>query len=495
MLTHSLKASQRAVADAVVVPCWEGTDKKAIIACRTTEFNQLMAPVMACSDFHGKEGDMAILYAPKATEKRVILFGLGSSEKCSAELLRRSYGLLLKTARRKKWKSINICMPEAKELDENSAAVAVCEGLLLSNYAFDYKSKSEENHSLLQKIGLCGLDKKAFEACQEAATVVEAVNFARDLINGNADDVTAQKLSAVAKDLAKKYSGVKTTILDKKALEKEKMGLLLAVNQGADREPALIVVEYNGNPRVKKRTALVGKGITYDTGGLLIKPRGGMETMKDDMSGGAAVLGTIRAAAQLKLKVNLVGVVPAAENAVGPRSYKPGDVYKSRAGISIEIHDTDAEGRLVLADALTYVQDKYAPARIIDLATLTGGILVAIGDQASGLFANDEKLAKDLMEAGSHTFERLWRMPLYPEYKEAIKSQIADFKNSSGSRNASPCIGATFLHQFIKKGTAWAHLDIAGTAFFAEPKPYHPTNATGVGVRLLIAFLKALKDG
>jgi leucyl aminopeptidase len=206
------------------------------------------------------------------------------------------------------------------------------------------------------------------------------------------------------------------------------------------------------------------------------------------MSGAAAVLGTIRAAAALGLKVNLLGAIPTTENSIGPLSYKPGNVYKSYSGKTVEIYDTDAEGRLVLADALAYVQDKYSPTRIIDLATLTGGIVVALGDEASGLFSNDDDLAEALLEAGEKTHERLWRLPLYPEYKELLHSSIADIKNATPDRKASPIKGAVFLHQFIKK-VPWAHLDIAGTAFLSSPRRYHTTNATGVGVRLLIEFL------
>ncbi len=217
-----------------------------------------------------------------------------------------------------------------------------------------------------------------------------------------------------------------------------------------------------------------------------------METMKCDMAGAASVLGTMRAAATLKLKVNLVGVIASTENAIGPNSYKPGDVYTSMSGKTVEISNTDAEGRLVLADALTYVQQTFSPTRMIDLATLTGGIVIALGEEATGLFSNNDKLAEALIESGEKTFERLWRFPLYPEYKEQLKSTIADIKNSGG-RKASSITAAMFLEQFVKN-VPWAHLDIAGTAYLSELKPYHPTYATGVGVRLLIEFLESLQS-
>ena len=381
-------------------------------------------------------------------------------------------------------------MPE----DHGSLSYAICEGILLTNYRFDQlkeESLKEDPPAVLAKLAFVGVDQKELALCKKAGEIVSAVNFVRDLVNGNADNIDSMALAKCAKELEEEFSHFKTTVLDKKQIEKEKMGLLLAVNRGSSREPALIVMEYKGNPGSKEYSAIIGKGITYDTGGLNIKQTGQMETMKCDMAGGASVLGTMRAAAALKLKVNLIGVVASTENAIGPDSYKPGDVYRSMSGKTIEISNTDAEGRLVLADALTYVQKKFSPVRIIDLATLTGGIVIALGEEATGLFSNNDKLSEALSAAGEITFERLWRFPLYPEYKEALKSPIADLRNSGG-RKASSITAAMFLQQFIDD-VPWAHLDIAGTAYLSELKPYQPTFATGVGVRLLIEFFEALQ--
>jgi leucyl aminopeptidase len=319
--------------------------------------------------------------------------------------------------------------------------------------------------------------------------IVKAVNQVRDLVNGNADDVNVVALKEIAHKMAKEFSSLKVKVLDKKALEKEKMGLMLAVGRGAAHDPALILFEYKGNPRSKETIAVVGKGITFDTGGLNIKVSG-METMKCDMAGAAAVIGIMRLAAELKLKVNLVGALAVAENALGPLSYKPGDVFCGRTGKTVEITNTDAEGRLVLADAISYVEDHYTPSKLIDFATLTGGVVVALGEEAAGLFCTDEAFAKALEKAGERTHERVWRLPLYPEYKEDIKSKIADIKNS-GSRKASSAQGATFIQHFVKT-PAWAHVDIAGTAYLSETRAYHPTLATGMGVRLFVDFLENL---
>jgi leucyl aminopeptidase len=470
MLKFVSSFAQRPSSDVLVVPFWEG--KKAQPAS-SMKIDFL--------DFHGKEGETLFLYKKQPKEPRLLLLGLGKKEECTQETVRKSYAAAVKACRKKKLTKISVALPKI----DFSAAPPAAEGLLLSNYAFDQlKSKSEE--TLIEHICLIGADD--IDECKRAEVIIEAVNFARDLVNGNADDVTPQMLAKTAKNLEKESKAIKTTVFDKKGIEKLGMGLLLAVNRGSHREPAFIVMEYKGDPSSSDVTAIVGKGITYDTGGLCLKPPTGMETMKDDMSGGAAVLGTIKAAAALKLKVNLLGAIASTENAIGPASYKPGDVYKSYSGKTVEIGDTDAEGRLVLADAVSYVQDKYKPKVLIDLATLTGGILVALGDEASGIFSNDEELARSLIAAGKETHERLWAFPMYPEYKEPLKSLIADLRNIGLPRKASSSTGAIFIQEFINK-TPWAHLDIAGTAYLSAPRHYHPTKATGVGVRLLIEYL------
>ncbi len=476
---------KRKEADLVVIPFWQ-TEKGVKLAGEKNPFESFYAHALKSGDFKGKEGEICALYPTKEKEDRLLLLGLGKEKECSSEVLRKAYAHVTKFCKNKKLKSLNLSFPDMK----HSAAESSLEGVLLANYAFDYLKASKEDPSvLLEKISLIGISAEEFTACKRREKIIEAVHFARDLVNGNADDVTPQMLSKTAKQLEKEFSSVKTTVFDKKRIEKEKLGLLLAVSQGSKVDPAFIIVEYKGKPGSSDKIAIVGKGVTYDTGGLNLKPTGSMETMKDDMSGAAAVLGTIKAIASLGLKVNVVGVIPSTENSIGPDSYKPGDVYKSYEGTTVEISNTDAEGRLVLADALAYVQKHYAPKRIIDLATLTGGIIIALGEEVSGLFSNDDKLAKDLIEAGQTTHERVWRLPVYPEYKEGLKSKIADIRNSA-DRKASSITGAMFLLHFIKD-VPWAHLDIAGTAFLSSAKDYHPTNATGVGVRLLTEYLSS----
>jgi leucyl aminopeptidase len=474
-LHHASSFEKRPTSDILVLPFWH-KKKEAEPACPMEEFQPIYDFPVHSGDFTGKEGEIQLLYGNK---HRILLLGLGKKEECTPEVLRKAFAAALKECRQRKLVSLNVALPQVKF----SAAVPVTEGLLLANYAFDFKAEAPH---LVEKICLIGLDSKMWAKCLEAKAVVEGVNFARDLVNGNADDVTPQMLAKTAKALEKESKAIKTTILDKKALEKLKMGLLLAVNRASPREPVLILVQYKGCPSSSDVTALIGKGITYDTGGLILKPKDGMLTMKDDMAGGAAVLGTIKTAAALKLKVNLIGVIPSTENAIGSNSYKPGDVYTSYSGKTVEISDTDAEGRLVLADAISYVQDHYKPSRLIDLATLTGGVVVALGEEAIGLFSNQDELSRALVASGNRTHERVWPLPLFAEYRDALKSPIADIKNAA-DRKASPITGAKFIQDFVKE-IPWAHLDIAGTAF-KPPRHYNTTEATGIGVRLLIDYL------
>ena len=473
------KLADRLPSDLVVLPFWEGA-KKGEPAFTLDPFKEELAAILQQDDFKGKEGETALVYTGHKKEGRLLLLGCGKKSSATDETFRKAASVVVKLCRKKEWTSLSFVCPEGMNYH-----AALVEGVLLASYVFDHL-KSEKQTSL-KRVSFIGVSKNQEKECKRAEIVSSAVNFARDLINGNADDITPQKLAETAKEMCKGSSALKATVLGKTEITKAGLGLLLAVNRASFRDPALILVEYRGNPSSKERTAIVGKGITYDTGGLILKPKGGMETMKDDMSGGAAVLGTLKALAALKVPVNVIGVIPSTENSIGSKSYKPGDVYKSYSGKTVEVYDTDAEGRLVLADAISYVLDHYKPTRVIDLATLTGGVIVALGDLASGLFSNDDKLATQLYEAGEVVHERLWRLPLFPEYKEGLKSTIADIKNAAVDRKASSISGAMFIQAFVEE-TPWAHLDIAGTAYLTAPRDYHSTPATGVGVRLLVEY-------
>lgn len=479
--------AKRKPADLTILPFWQNK-KRPLPACEFKELSSLANLPVKAGDFQGKEGECLLLYSPKRKEKRVLLLGLGDKNKGTGETLRRAYAAAVKACHKKKVKHINVGLPKGVGKEGSSA---IAEGLLLANYTFDQLKKDSlkgDPQVTVSKACFIGASKEEMAACHRSQKLIGAVNFARDLVNGNADDVTPQYLSKMAEGLEKEFSSIKTTVLGKKEIEKENLGLLLAVSRASAVDPAFIIVEYRGDPGSKERTALLGKGITYDTGGLQLKTvPAHMEEMKSDMSAAATVLGTLRAAADLGLKVNIVGVIPATENAIGPKSFKPGDVYVSHAGKTVEVADPDAEGRLVLADAVSYAQKHLSPTRIIDLATLTGGIIIALGEETTGLFSNNDGLAKKLIAAGEKTYERLWRMPLFEEYRERLNSTIADIRNT-GPRKATSINGALFIKEFVHKEMPWAHLDIAGTAYLSNPKYYHNTPATGVGIRLLIEF-------
>jgi leucyl aminopeptidase len=487
-ITHSFTARKKA--DALLVPITQDHGKVVWPSFLKKRPAECEGP-LHLNDFSAKEGESIVIYPAKQEEPRWILFGLGDAASLTTEKLRRGYSIAAKQALKLSCKSINVLTPSLKYLAEEQLFQGASEGIYLSNYRFDLlKGKEAKRTPLIKEIHWITDYKKALPIVQHAYTICEGVHMARDLVNGNADDVTPEYLTEVAKGIAKKEKGVKVTILDRKQMAKLGMDLLLAVGRGSTNPPYLITLEYKGAPKSNEQTVLVGKGVTYDTGGLNIKPTGSMETMKCDMGGAAAVLATFATAVKLKLKVNLVVVVPTTENSVDANSYKPGDVYGSYMGKTVEIGNTDAEGRLILADALAYSVEHFKPTRIIDVATLTGAIEIALGNETTGLFSNNDALADGLIRAGSDTFERVWRMPIHEEYREQLKSEIADIKNHGG-RSGGAVTAAIFLQEFIGK-TPWAHLDVAGTAYLNEPKRYHGRFGTGVGVRLLTEYLESL---
>lgn len=483
--------SKRKKAQLLVIPFWK-SGKTVSPAAHFDEVLPLAVPALHSGDFKGKEGEFLVVYSDKLPEHRLALLGLGEENKVTIEKLRRAYHKMAKACHSLKVEHVNFYQPVTKGLDSKEIFKGTLEGILLTNYVFE-KNKSKKDDTpttLLKKIAVINAPAKSKDIFDYTLNIAQAVYLTRDLVNDNAHEITPQFLAKLALDLGKKLPHVKTTVFDKKRIEKEKMGLLLAVNQGAANDPAFIIIEYQGNPRSKERTALVGKGVTYDTGGLNLKPTGFMETMRCDMAGAATVIGIIKAAATTGLKQNIIGIIPATENAIDSTSFKPGDIYTSYLGKTIEIANTDAEGRLILADALAYAVKHFKPTRIIDLATLTGAMVVALGEELTGFMTNDESLAKKIKHAGEVTFERAWQMPLYDEYKDMLKSDFADLKNA-GSRMGGAITAAMFLKEFVDK-TPWIHLDIAGTAYQSESKSYRPKNATGIGVRLLIEFLQGL---
>lgn len=490
MITLTPQLKSRREAELIVFPFWEN----AKAAASEGTLKKFMQPPISAKDFHGKRGETAIVYLNGEKEKRCLLLGLGKHEKLNVEVLRQAYSEVPKFCQRKALEKINVVVPNVVDLryiTQQEMIEGVCEGLLLPNYVWEDLATLDEETVLLKSVQLIGVLAKEKSETHKWEAVAEGVHFCRDLINGNADDVTPQFLAESARKIAASFPSVSATVFDKKRILKEKMGLLEAVSRGSAVDPAFIILSHKGNPQSKDHTVIVGKGVTYDTGGLNLKPTGSMETMRDDMSGAATALSTVAVAASLGMKVNVTAVVPTTENSIDGKSFKPGDVYPSYLGSTVEIGNTDAEGRLILADALAYSAKKLKPTRMIDLATLTGSAVVALGHELAALFCNEEKLAKALLDASEKTGEPLWRMPLFAPYKEKLKSDIADIKNIGG-RPAGSVTAALFLEHFVDK-VAWAHIDIAGPAFQNKEVRYWPKHGVGFGVRLLINFLFGLK--
>jgi len=475
-------------ADVLVIPYWkqEGSIQP---ACALFEGSEKIYPVIDLGDFGAKEQELWLLYDWNQKEQRILLVGLGSEEKATLETMRRAYAEAVKYAISKRWKSANLLLPTHAEYSPHQVAYAAAEAAIMTNYSFDYMSaKLEKKVALMEKICVVADGCDAEKILRDSLAIAEGIKLTKNLVNGNADDITPKFLAQQATEIGKRYPAMKVRVFDKQAIVKEKMGLFHAVSRGSTEDPYFIVMEYQGNPSSKDHTVLIGKGITYDTGGLSIKTTSGMETMRCDMAGAATVMGVMVTVAELKLAVNVSCIVAATENAIDANSYKVGDVYRGYNQTTVEIKNTDAEGRLALADSLAYAVANLQPSRMIDLATLTGAAEVALGSVRSPFFSTDDLLASQLFEVGEEVGERLWLMPLDADYRDLITSRVADIKNC-GDREGSLIFSAMFLKEFVGN-IPWAHVDIAGTAFLSKPRHYHTTSATAYGLRLLIHYLK-----
>ncbi|TLM65961.1 MAG: leucyl aminopeptidase [Deltaproteobacteria bacterium] len=447
-------------------------------------------------EFAGKANETLLLQpAAELPARRILLVGLGPHRQAGLEQLRLAAGTALGQLRGKRLNDCACALP-LLDLPRTTPADrigAVAEGLLLAGYCFDRYLTADRQPagtlpSAVRLLAGRGAATPEEEDALAAATVLaEAVSLARDLVN-EPGNVKSPAWLAEQAATAAAAAGVHCTVLDRDELAREGCGALLGVAQGSVREPRLIVLDYRGGRAGDAPVALIGKGVVFDAGGISLKPAEKMDEMKMDMAGGAAVLGACLAAARLKLPVNLVGVIPAVENLPSGSAIRPGDILTSLSGQTIEVLNTDAEGRLILADALTYAR-RFQPRLVVDVATLTGACIIALGHHASAVLGNDPALVQALRRAGEQTGERLWELPLWADYDQQIKSDVADVKNTGG-RPAGTITAAAFLQRFAK-GFRWAHLDIAGTAWIEQARPCHPKGASGVGVRLLTAFLRA----
>ncbi|MDA8163985.1 MAG: leucyl aminopeptidase [Desulfobacteraceae bacterium] len=456
------------------------------------EVRELVSRAVAAGDFAGKEGQTLLVYPGGRGPKRVLVAGLGS-EKVTPELLRNAGGRIAAAAGKTKTEKLLVTLPAAG-LPPGEAVRALTEGLVLGAYTFrKHKSQADpedEGGELREILFPAGGGAAARTGIAWGRAAAAAVCAARDMANEPANFMTPTRVAELARDLAGRY-GLAAKVLGKKELEKLKMGGILGVNRGSAEPPTLSVLEYRTG-RKAPTLLLVGKGLTFDSGGYSLKPAAGMHEMKYDMCGAAAVLGAMQAVGELAPPgLDVVAVVPATENLVGPAALKPGDVITQYGGKTVEVMNTDAEGRLILADALAYGIERYKPDFVIDLATLTGAAIIALGHHRTGLLGNDDGLAARVLAAGEAAGEPLWRLPLGPEYGKQLKSRIADLKNVD-KRDGGTILAACFLQEFVGK-IPWAHLDIAGTAWDFTDKPYIPKGPSGVGVRTLLELIRGWK--
>jgi len=452
-------------------------------------------------DFKAEDGSTAIVYGnAKTGAKRILLLGLGEKKKATLDTVRNAAAIAAKKAVALKAGSVALALHGtlAGRLGLESLARAIAEGTYLGSYRYDeYVTQSKNGRLKSLKVAVVDSDsakiKKLAKGLKCGVALGKAQSYARTIANRPGNVINPLSLAKEARKLAAALKNVTCTVFDEKQLKAKGMGGVLAVGAGSKTGPRFIVLKYKGGPKAagKPMVGLVGKAITFDSGGISIKPSVNMDQMKLDKSGGIAVLGAIKAIAELKLPVNVYGIVPSAENMPGGSSYRPGDIVTTYSGKTVEVLNTDAEGRMILCDGLAWGVKQKCDV-LIDVATLTGACMVALGKYKAGLFGNDDKLIKQLEKASKDSGEKLWHMPSGDEYAKEMKSKIADLRNI-GSRWGGACTAAAFLGQFVGK-TTWAHLDIAGMDIFSKPTESTAEGSTGFGVRLLTTYLSNLAE-
>jgi leucyl aminopeptidase len=447
---------------------------------------------IAASRFTGAKGQSLALLGQSGAIARLSLLGVGKSRELDARAAEALGGSVAAEANASGQKAVTVVVDPVKgsRLTPGQIAARIALGAQLRNYRFDkYKTKDkpEQKHSLEQiTVALAG-PAEARRAYERLEPTIGAVFFARDLVSEPANVLYPAEFARRARELTK--LGVKVEILGEAEMKKLGMNVLLGVGQGSERESQLLIMRWMNGPKSQQPIALIGKGVCFDTGGISLKPAGGMEDMKWDMGGAGAVTGAMRLLAGRKARANVVGVCALVENMPDGNAQRPGDVVKSMSGQTVEVINTDAEGRLILCDAMWYAQEKFKPQAMVELSTLTGAIIVSLGHERAGLFSNNTALSNKLRAAGAGIGEKLWRMPLGPKYDKMIDSEIADMRNVTNSRDASSITAAQFLQRFVQDGVAWAHLDIAGVAWSNKGDSTTPKGATAYGVRLLDAWI------
>jgi len=449
----------------------------------------LDATKTAVKETKAKLGAISIIHTHgMIPAQRILITGLGPKHKITHESLRSASGKIAKKASEIGLDEYTIVVPSGLPVNSKAAIISIVEGSKLALYSFDrYKKEKKKTPNLT----IISSDTNASQIASRANVASEGVIYTREIANLPPNECNPAQLAGFAKSLSSKNK-LKCTILSKTELKQKGFGGITAVGQGSKNEPKLIILEYNGKKDTKP-TILVGKAVTFDTGGISIKPADKMDEMKFDKCGGCTVLGIMKAVSELKLPVNLVGVVPSVENMPGGESYRPGDIIKLYDGKTAEILNTDAEGRLILFDALAYGIKTYKPREIIDFATLTGACIVALGANVAGLVSNNKKIADKIARSAQNTGEQVWQLPINDDYMDMIKSDYGDIRNTGPGRVAGTITAAAFLANAVGN-TPWAHFDIAGTAWVqagAKEKSYNPKGATGFGVRLMLDYLNS----
>ena len=452
-----------------------------------------LSKLVQSKEFEGKANEVLLYHTQdKVPAKRLVLVGLGKKNEVTLETIRQAMGSAAKRVRQAKVGSFAVVLPTVKpgKMSWIEVAQAMVEGAILGSYQFTaYRSEVASGQDVTEmKILAQQKDqlRQVTEGIRRGIATAEATVFVRDLCNHPSNVLTPTRVAEEAKTIAK-TEGIAIKILEQKEMEQLGMGALLGVSRGSQEPPKFIILEYNGTKKKDERpVVLVGKTITFDTGGISLKPAENMEHMKADMTGGAEVLASIRAAARLKLPLRLISILPVAENMPGGRAMKPGDIVTTLSGKTVEVQNTDAEGRLILADGLAYAM-RYNPAALIDIATLTGACVVALGQFAIGMFGTDQSLKEQVRKSGQKAGERVWEMPLWEEYFEQLKSDVADMRNIGG-RGGGMITAALFLSKFVGD-CPWVHLDIASTDWSERERAYIPKGPTGIGTRLLLQYL------
>jgi len=478
----------------LILPIPKGTeDLEGVLASANALTGGDLERALERNDITGKMEETFLLFPPKGSgPERILLVGAGKRDEVDAEVLRRVFGRGVRVAEELRLGSLSAWLESSFRLSQATCAQAVTEGVVLAAWHFrELKTQEDPDVPTVELTEFSLISQGDAEEARRGLLIglaqARGENLARTLQARPGNVATPTHLGEEAKRLGREY-GLKVTILGPRGIEEEGMGALLAVAQGSDQEPRFIVLEHRGGEKKAAPLVLVGKGLTFDAGGISIKPASGMEDMKFDMSGGAAVLGAMQAVADLALPVNVTGIVPSSENLLSGAAVKPGDVIRTREGKTVEVVNTDAEGRLILADALSFAQT-LRPSAIVDCATLTGACVVALGHEAAAVLGNDEALVDQLREAGDRSGELCWPLPLWKEYRKQLDSNVADLKNVGG-RPAGAITAATFLQEFVGE-TSWAHLDIAGTAYGEGKLSYRRKGGYGVPTRTLVEWVRS----